>query len=191
MREKTRAALSMLTILGGFSVALVHDTTAVALVEKESTSYQYDLTYAETLENAQDLSIPEEAPKQIISRDNITVEAPPEPAPATAQAPIRASMAPGDLDAAQAYASSQVGGGEEWNCLYQLWAKESGWRWNAGNPGSNYGIPQAVPGTKMASAGADWETNYETQINWGLGYINGRYGSACGAWNHSINTGWY
>jgi hypothetical protein len=54
-----------------------------------------------------------------------------------------------------------------------------------------YGIPQALPGSKMATAGADWETNAATQINWGLGYVNGRYGSPCGAWAHSESAGWY
>jgi len=54
-----------------------------------------------------------------------------------------------------------------------------------------YGIPQALPGSKMASAGADWATNPATQITWGLGYITGRYGTPCGAWNHSQATGWY
>jgi hypothetical protein len=73
-----------------------------------------------------------------------------------------------------------------------LWNKESGWRVNAYNSGSGaYGIPQALPGSKMASAGADWQTNAATQIKWGLGYIKGRYGTPCGAWGHSQSVGWY
>jgi hypothetical protein len=54
-----------------------------------------------------------------------------------------------------------------------------------------YGIPQALPGSKMASAGADWQTNAQTQVNWGLGYITGRYGTPCAAWQTSQAKGWY
>jgi resuscitation-promoting factor RpfB len=79
----------------------------------------------------------------------------------------------------------------EFTCLVQLWNKESGWRTNAANPSGAYGIPQALPGSKMASAGADWRTNPQTQIVWGLNYIGGRYGTPCGAWAHSRATGWY
>lgn len=82
--------------------------------------------------------------------------------------------------------------GSEWNCLDSLWNRESGWNHRADNPTSDaYGIPQALPGAKMASAGSDWATNPRTQIRWGLGYIAGRYGSPCGAWAHSQSTGWY
>ncbi len=80
----------------------------------------------------------------------------------------------------------------EFACLVALWNKESGWRVNAYNASSGaYGIPQALPGGKMASAGADWSTNAATQISWGLGYIAGRYGTPCGAWGHSQSSGWY
>jgi hypothetical protein len=80
----------------------------------------------------------------------------------------------------------------EYQCLFALWAKESGWNHLAQNRSSGaYGIPQALPGSKMASAGADWATNPETQIRWGLGYIEGRYGTPCGAWAHSVARGWY
>ena len=80
----------------------------------------------------------------------------------------------------------------EFSCLDSLWVKESGWDPQAANPTSSaYGIPQALPGSKMASAGADWETNPATQIEWGLGYISERYGSPCSAWSHSQANGWY
>jgi len=83
-------------------------------------------------------------------------------------------------------------GDDEFACLVALWKKESGWRVNAYNKSSGaYGIPQALPGRKMASAGADWETNPATQISWGLGYISSRYGTPCGAWGHSQRKGWY
>lgn len=80
----------------------------------------------------------------------------------------------------------------EFQCLVSLWDRESGWNPYAANPSSGaYGIPQALPGSKMASAGADWQTNPATQISWGLGYIAGRYGTPCGAWGHSNSVGWY
>lgn len=83
-------------------------------------------------------------------------------------------------------------GQDQYSCLVALWNKESGWRYNAANRSSGaYGIPQALPGRKMASAGSDWQTNPATQITWGLGYISGRYGSPCGAWKHSKSVGWY
>lgn len=81
---------------------------------------------------------------------------------------------------------------DQMGCLNKLWTKESGWNHKASNPSSGaYGIPQALPGTKMATAGADWKTNPATQIKWGLGYIKGRYGTPCKAWQHSQNVGWY
>jgi uncharacterized protein YabE (DUF348 family) len=80
----------------------------------------------------------------------------------------------------------------DFSCLVKLWNRESGWRVNAYNRSSGaYGIPQALPGNKMASAGPEYQTNYMTQINWGLGYIKGRYGSPASAWNHSQSKGWY
>jgi hypothetical protein len=80
----------------------------------------------------------------------------------------------------------------EFPCLNKLWSKESGWNHRALNEGSGaYGIPQALPGRKMASAGADWRNNPATQIKWGLSYIKGRYGRPCKAWAHSQNVGWY
>jgi hypothetical protein len=83
-------------------------------------------------------------------------------------------------------------GSDQFGCLDALWTKESGWNPTAANPTSSaYGIPQALPGSKMASAGADWATNPATQIRWGLGYIAARYGSPCGAWGHSQASGWY
>ncbi|MFV9425339.1 MULTISPECIES: 16S rRNA pseudouridylate synthase [Microbacterium] len=83
-------------------------------------------------------------------------------------------------------------GDDQFSCLVSLWNRESGWNYQAYNAGSGaYGIPQALPGSKMSSAGADWQTNAGTQIAWGLGYISGRYGSPCGAWDHSQSTGWY
>jgi hypothetical protein len=122
------------------------------------------------------------------------VEPEPEPDPTAAGfAPPAVVPDPGS---AQAYAAGAVAargwGSGEFDCLVALWNKESGWRVNAMNPSSGaYGIPQALPGSKMATAGDDWATNAATQIEWGLGYISGRYGTPCGAWAHSQAVGWY
>ena len=80
----------------------------------------------------------------------------------------------------------------DFDCLVSLWNRESGWNPNSYNSSSGaYGIPQALPASKMASAGLDYLTNYKTQINWGLGYIRSRYGSPSAAWAHSQSRGWY
>ena len=95
-------------------------------------------------------------------------------------------------DIAKSMLSDFGWGLDQFSCLEPLWEKESGWNTSAANPSSSaYGIPQALPGSKMASAGEDWETNPAPQIKWGLGYINDRYGSPCGAWGHSQSSGWY
>lgn len=80
----------------------------------------------------------------------------------------------------------------EYDCLVALWNRESHWNIYAYNPTSGaYGIPQALPGNKMATVASDWKTNPKTQIIWGLGYIQQRYQTPCGAWDHSERKGWY
>ncbi|CAN5143942.1 hypothetical protein BH09ACT3_BH09ACT3_11010 [soil metagenome] len=110
--------------------------------------------------------------------------------------PIAVPTAKGDAGIAQAIAYEMVKargwGDDEFSCLVQLFDKESHWNVYAENKSSGaYGIPQALPGSKMASAGADWQTNPATQISWGLRYIAGRYGTPCGAWDASQSKGWY
>lgn len=87
--------------------------------------------------------------------------------------------------------SARGWGSDQFGCLVSLWNKESGWSTNAANPSGAYGIPQALPGSKMASAGGDWQTSASTQIAWGLGYIASVYGTPCSAWAHSQATNWY
>lgn len=101
-----------------------------------------------------------------------------------------------DPGSAQAFArdllQSKGMGDGEYSCLYNLWMRESNWNVYAENASSGaYGIPQSLPGSKMASVGSDWQTNPETQIRWGIGYIEGRYGTPCSAWAHSEAVGWY
>lgn len=101
--------------------------------------------------------------------------------------PVHVAVATGDP---QAYAASVLSA-TQFECLRLLWNRESGWNYRAYNPSGAYGIPQALPGSKMASAGADWATNPITQVKWGLSYIADRYSTPCAAWAHSQATGWY
>ncbi len=114
--------------------------------------------------------------------------------------PTGGAATSGDALAAQNYARSVLGyfgwGQDQMAPLIALWNGESGWRWNADNPSSSaYGIPQALPGSKMAAAGPDWRTNPATQINWGLGYIKNRrdYGSPAAAYAQWLSRSphWY
>lgn len=83
-------------------------------------------------------------------------------------------------------------GSGELDCLDVLWTRESGWDATAANPSTGaYGIPQALPGSKMSAFGADWRTNPVTQITWGLDYISDVYGSPCNAWKAFRAKGWY
>lgn len=122
---------------------------------------------------------------------------PSSPAPAGNAYPSTDGV-PVDPAGAQAYARSALGsygwGDDQFGCLVSLWTQESGWRANALNPSSGaYGIPQALPASKLAAAGADWRTNARTQVNWGLAYIKSSYGTPCGAWDHemSVDPHWY
>jgi len=117
-------------------------------------------------------------------------------AKAAAQAAaIRASAntPEGAKAAARQIAADEYGWvGDQFSCLSSLWQKESGWNYQAYNASSGAtGIPQALPGSKMASAGADWQSNAITQIHWGLDYIQRAYGSPCAAWGHSQSVNWY
>ena len=94
---------------------------------------------------------------------------------------------------ASALAASKYGwGADQFQCLDNLWTKESGWNYQAVNAnGGATGIPQALPGSKMATIAADWRTNATTQITWGLQYISASYGTPCAAWAHSQASNFY
>nr|WP_084714781.1 transglycosylase SLT domain-containing protein [Streptacidiphilus rugosus] len=99
------------------------------------------------------------------------------------------SYSPGSV---QALAASIIGNTNQFACFSQIVKRESGWSYTATNAASGaYGLVQALPGSKMASAGADWRTNPATQIKWGLNYMNSRYGSPCGAWSFWQAHSWY
>lgn len=155
----------------------------------------------------QELAVAGDYSNTTVSREAYTVKEKPKPPPPPPPAPVESSgssdsgggapaVGTPDPGSAQAYALSalqaQGFGQDQFNCLVALWNRESHWNVYAYNASSGaYGIPQALPGSKMASAGDDWQTSFVTQVNWGLGYVNGRYGSPCGAWAHSESTGWY
>ena len=150
--------------------------------------------------NSSAISAPTNAP---IEFPNAEVSSTPSASPSTA--PSSSSAAPSKAPApvvvddpagAQAYAAGELAargwGPGEMSCLTQLWNRESEWLTSAENPdGGAYGIAQSLPAEKMASVGSDWKTNYKTQITWGLGYIEERYGSPCAAWGHSKAVNWY
>lgn len=160
--------------------------------------------YTAAQQDSQHVTVPSEAAAVTVTRDNYSVVAyvppppPPEPEPEPAPEPVwdaPPAVTP-DPGSAQAIAYDMVHargwGDDQFSCLVALWNRESGWNVNANNGSSGaYGIPQALPGDKMSSAGGDWQTNPATQITWGLGYISGRYGDPCGAWAHSESNGWY
>lgn len=106
------------------------------------------------------------------------------------RAPLTSSYS-GDPRAIAQQMLAARGEADQFSCLDSLWNRESGWSISAANASGAYGIPQALPGSKMASAGGDWQSNPATQISWGLGYIDSTYGSPCAAWGHSQANGWY
>jgi hypothetical protein len=117
----------------------------------------------------------------------------PAPPPVAPPPPATSMMTPAQAqEHARGAVAARGWSDAEFSCLVRLWNRESGWRVDAQNPWSGaYGIPQSLPASKMAAAGADWRTNGATQIAWGLSYIAGRYGAPCGAWAHSESVGWY
>lgn len=141
--------------------------------------------------------------RQTVTRDSVSAKAVPlvsAPATTSSSATAEASTsAPAagtpDPGSAQAIAlqilQARGMGQDQFSCLVSLWDRESGWNVYAHSGSGAYGIPQALPGSKMSSSGPDWQSNPATQITWGLNYISGRYSTPCGAWAHSQATGWY
>jgi hypothetical protein len=139
---------------------------------------------AARIANAQSSAVPAQPAAQPIAA------AQPSPSP-TVAAPAASAASGSPQQIAEAMLGSFGWSSSQFSCLDPLWAHESGWSVTAANPDGAYGIPQALPGSKMASAGPDWQTDAATQIRWGLEYIQATYGSPCGAWAHEQATGWY
>jgi hypothetical protein len=133
--------------------------------------------------------------KLVVSMPPVPPPPAPKSAPTPQAAPVAAPTTPAPSGSAQQIAMAMLASygwsSNQFGCLDPLWQRESGWNVSAANPDGAYGIPQADPGSKMASAGPDWQSDAATQIRWGLNYIQASYGSPCAAWSHEESTGWY
>jgi hypothetical protein len=160
------------------------EKTVVTKGEAGTALVTYNVTYENGVEVSREKSLSvvvDPATDKVVSVGTLVI-------PKTTAAQQGSNRALGQQMAADIYGWD----GDQWACLETLWAHESGWRITAGNKSSGaYGIPQALPGSKMAKYGDDWRTNPATQIQWGLAYIKGRYGTPCGAWSHFLDTNWY
>ena len=161
-------------------VPIVDPSNAFAMTRETVTAPADDSGPAQTITASGDEALSVVRNSFTISRYHATAPTVGKPDPGTAQAIAYEMVLARGWDDAQ-YA-----------CLVSLWNRESHWNVYAENKKSGaYGIPQALPGTKMASVAADWQTNPATQITWGLGYIATRYTDPCGAWTSSEARGWY
>lgn len=212
-RRSRRPHIRSRAAIWGFAFTAAVGFALVNVVDPYSGSAATP-AYADALQNnidqtsrygdapVQSLTAPD-ASATTVTRDVLSVKPKPTPTPtptptATKSSSSRAgsSSAPSapipDPGTAKAIAYQMVQargwGDDQYSCLVALWNRESGWRVNASNPSGAYGIPQALPGSKM---GPGWQTDASVQISWGLGYIAGRYTNPCGAWSHSQSTGWY
>ena len=188
--QQASEAFGASTALVGESVSAVQgQNTAIQerkAAEREAEREAERVAAAERAAAEQAATRSTERPATPEPRQSAPQPAPPQPAPPAPSNPG------GNRGIAQSMLGSYGWGMDQWGCLDSLWQKESNWSHTAMNPSSGaYGIPQSLPGNKMASAGADWQTNPATQIRWGLGYISGRYGTPCSAWAHSQQFNWY
>jgi hypothetical protein len=199
------------------AVAVAGVTIAADLVSPNGSGASSLAEALDRLPQSKSIGLLEQERQQIITRDaaasTMTVAAKPavvSPAQVEAQASqageaqqqeqaqqqdTTVSAAP-DPGTAQSYAYSELPAygfsqSTQWSCLDDLWQQESSWLYDAENASGAYGIPQALPASKMASAGSDYLTDPDTQIRWGLGYITDVYGTPCAAEDHEVDDGWY
>jgi hypothetical protein len=138
------------------------------------------------------LARPQAATRRVARKSPVAAKATASPAPTASPGGSASAGSGSPQQIAQGLLSSFGWPSSQFACLNPLWQHESGWSVSASNAGSGaYGIPQALPGSRMASAGPDWQTNATTQIKWGLQYIKSTYGSPCAAYAHEQSTGWY
>lgn len=203
LAQAPRTAARNVVVMSSVAVAVTGVSVAAGLIGKDSVppaaSASADaLAGVGGIPSAEATERSEVVSRSTVSRDDRRPEA--DPAKAVGLAETRTAALTDERrlsdsdprDIARALLSEFGFSSSEFGCLDSLWTRESNWRVNADNPSSSaYGIPQALPGSKMSSAGSDWATNPATQIRWGLGYIQNRYGSPCGAWGHSQSHGWY
>jgi ATPase subunit of ABC transporter with duplicated ATPase domains len=103
----------------------------------------------------------------------------------------RSASAAAPSGSPKAIARQIIGSETQFQCFSSIVERESGWNVHAQNPSGAYGLVQALPGSKMASAGSDWRNSAATQVKWGVGYMKDRYGSPCGAWSFWQSNNWY
>jgi hypothetical protein len=179
----TRAAAVQASYSGGGSSsaqAIIFSKTRVSQAEHQQQAAAEKAAALKAAQSAQAAKAKAEAAKAAKARAAVRAR----------KAVVTLSGSPRDI--AQQMLGRYGWSSSQFSCLSPLWAHESGWSVTAANPSSGaYGIPQALPGSQMATAGGDWLTNAATQIKWGLTYIQGRYGSPCGAWAHEQSAGWY
>ncbi len=183
--ESLRAAIAGLSDLDIMPALLLPEATVEAETETAVVKARVaDL--ADRLQQAREKKAAEEEAARKAAEEKRKAEE-------AARALAAGNTVEGAKATAASLAASQYGwGADQFSCLDSLWTKESGWNYQAYTPSSGAtGIPQSLPGSKMATAGADWQTNATTQIQWGLGYIAAAYGSPCAAWSHSVATDWY
>ena len=164
---------------------------SVALLEQERQTLIQMTAAAKTLSVAAKPTMTD--PEQILEAQDSNTSSSSQTTGGTGVATL---AAPANPTAAQATAKAMLAsfgfGTDQWSCLYSLWERESTWNVYAENAASGaYGIPQSLPGDKMASAGPDWQTDAATQITWGLGYIKSVYGTPCNAWQNEVDYGYY
>jgi hypothetical protein len=178
---------------------LTAGAAAIAPAEPATTAVGQTVAKVVAVDDMQQLTVPVDAaaPAPVV-RDQFTVTAPPPPPPAPAPPVFHSMMTMAGVTPTgnKAIAADKVAArgwdSNEFSCLEKLWQRESSWSASAHNKSSGaHGIAQALPGSKMASVAADWETNPATQIEWGIGYIANRYGTPCSAWAHSESSNWY
>lgn len=199
--QAPRTAARNVVVLSSVAVAVTGASVAAGLAGQQATPPAAGAADLETLTNVGASSLPTDTVERrepVVSRDDRRPEAVPAKSVDLAGSRTAAMTDTRELsdsdprDIARALLGEFGFSSDQFGCLDSLWTRESNWRVNADNPTSSaYGIPQALPGSKMSSAGSDWATNPATQIRWGLGYIQDRYGSPCGAWAHSESRGWY
>ncbi len=185
-------ALDAVDELSAISLAGLTDDVVKGTAQVQSVT----VALSNALQTAEEAKIAEEARLKAeaarIAAEKAAKEAA-EQARRASEALAAANTPDGAKSVARSMASERYGWGDgEFSCLESLWTKESGWNYQAYNQnGGATGIPQALPGDKMATAGSDWRTNATTQISWGLDYINRAYGTPCSAWGHSQAVNWY
>ncbi len=188
--ETTAAPIIETTEVPEWTAATTVETTQAPVVETTQAPI-IETTAATTVETTQAPVIETTAATTVETTQAPVIETTAATTVETTQAPVAApSMSPQaafqQISAAKGLTSDQM---SKWSYII---SKESGWNATISNSYSGaYGLPQALPGSKMASHGADWKTNPYTQLAWMYDYMVGRYGSIEGAYNHSVSTGWY